>query len=274
MDKKVSVLIGTYNRVNLISRTLDSILNQTYENIEIIVVDDCSSDKTKEVLESYAVQYPDRFKYIVNEKNMGISYNCNRAYEIATGDYFALIGDDDEWSDKDKITKQVKEFSEDNILGIVGTFWKDIKNGNIVREHTPKVDRNPLSQILKGNGVYCGSSVLISRDAWERIGGFDEKVPRGTDSDLFRSIIALGFRTKIIKSFSVNVYVDEHPRMTPQNTLSSRKKTLFSHSYTLYKFKTLYIKHPHSLTIRVYSILLALLSLAKFYIIGDKNDNN
>jgi glycosyltransferase involved in cell wall biosynthesis len=266
----VSILIGTYNREDLIRRCLDSIFNQSYINIEVIVIDDCSSDKTPKVLSEYKLKYPNQFKFLKNKKNMGIAYNSNKAFELSRGDYIALIGDDDEWHDHEKISKQIKAFENNKKLGIVSTYWNDVKNGEIVKRHKPIVDKSPLCQILKGNGIYCGSTVLISKQAWESVNGFDEKVPRGTDSDLFRSIIVKGYATEILEFFSTNVYIDDHLRMTPKNTLSAKKSTLFSHSYTLYKFKDLYIKHPYSLVMRVYSILLALRSLAKFYIIGDK----
>lgn len=242
----VSVLIGSFNRQKLIRRCLDSILNQTYENIEIIVVDDASSDNTTSVLEKYVNDYPNQIQFIRNETNKGIAYNSNLAYSLAKGDYFALIGDDDEWHDQNKIAKQLNVFEKNSKLGIVSTFWNDVKNGQIVKKHEPIIDKDYLGQILRGNGVYCGSTVLISRNAWKSVNGFDESIPRGTDSDLFRSIIAKGYTTEIMEFFSANIYIDDHIRMTPTKSIQAFKKDILSNEICLFKFKEEFKVHKRA----------------------------
>ena len=211
----VSVLIGTYNRSHLLSRCLDSIFNQTHTNIEVIVVDDNSSDKTIEILENYNLKFPSKFKFITNKINKGIAYNSNLAYSMSSGDYLALVGDDDEWFDSKKIEIQLNEFNLNPKLGLVSTYWYDVKNGSIVKQHNPSVSKDPFSQILKGNGVYCGSTVLISKNAWDLVGGFDERMKRGTDSEIFRAIIKKKLETKIVATYTTNVFIDNHSRMTP-----------------------------------------------------------
>ena len=157
----VSVLIGSFNREMLIERCLDSIFLQSHKNIEVIVVDDASTDNTLEVLKRYKKRYPDKFKYIINKTNKGIAYNSNLAYSISEGDYLALIGDDDEWCDKDKIKNQIKVFENDTNIGLVSTWWLDIVENKIVKKHATKIAKDPIPQILIGNGVYYGSSAMI-----------------------------------------------------------------------------------------------------------------
>lgn len=251
----VSVLIGSFNRELLLERCLDSVFSQSYKNIEVIVVDDASTDNTIQVLETYKRKYPDKFKYLKNKQNKGISYNSNLAYSISKGDYIALIGDDDEWCDKDKIRKQITVFEDDNKLGFVSTYWNDIKDGKVIAKHKPVKSKNIYSQILKGNGIYCGSSVVISRKAWESVKGFDERIKKGTDSDLFRSIIVCGFSTKIISFYSTNVYVDDHIRMTPQDSSASKKIALKANFMALYKFRYQYLKHPKAFGYRLLTII-------------------
>ena len=251
----VSVLIGSFNREKLIRRCLDSILNQTYENIEIIVVDDASSDNTISVLEKYVNNYPNQIQFIRNETNKGIAYNSNLSYSLAKGDYFALIGDDDEWHDQNKIAKQLNVFEKNSKLGIVSTFWNDVKNGQILKKHEPIIDKDYLGQILRGNGVYCGSTVLISRNAWKSVNGFDERLTRGTDSELFRSIIKKGFKTHIIPVSTTNVFIDDHFRMTPVNSSVSYKKAISANLYVLRKYFFDYLKKPSVLYIRVLNII-------------------
>ena len=250
----VSVLIGTYNRDNLIYRCLDSILAQNYENIEIIIINDCSTDNTVEVLSEYVHKYPKKIQFFNNKENKGIAYNSNLAYSKSKGKYLALVGDDDEWFDKDKIRKQIEAFNQNRNLGIVSTFWNDVKNSKILKEHKPVVEENYLCQILKGNGVYCGSTVLISKKAWDAVNGFDERVPRGTDSDLFRSIIAKKFKTQILEFISTNVYIDDHPRMTPTKSTKSLKKDIISNEICLEKFYAEFQECKHSKYIRKKSL--------------------
>ena len=86
----VSVVMPTYNRIGLLPRAIDSILNQTYDNFEFIIVDDGSNDGTKELLKTYAQSDP-RIKILTNEKNMGISYSRNRGTDAAKGKYVAIM---------------------------------------------------------------------------------------------------------------------------------------------------------------------------------------
>lgn len=256
---KVSVLIGTYNRCDLLQRCLDSVFNQSHKNIEVIVVNDKSADNTIEVLEKYKKMYTTKFKYINNKINKGIAYNSNLAFSLSTGEYLALIGDDDEWIDTDKIIKQIDVFETNKNVGIVGTYWQDITNGKVIKTHKPFINADPVSQILKRNGVYCGSSVLISRKAWLDVNGFDENMRRGTDSELFRSIILKGYKTTLLQEYTTNVFIDNHPRMTPANSLSSIRKSIATNLYLIKKYIFVYIKHPLAFSTR-------LASTAKLYL--------
>lgn len=245
MNKKVSVLIGTYNREDLLSRNFDSIFTQSYKNIEIIVVDDFSSDNTVQVLQKYAKNYPEQFKYIVNEKNRGISYNCNRAYEVASGDYFALVGDDDYWIDKEKIQKQIDILENDKSIGIVGTWWQEDDTQSIVYKK-PLEPNNWEERMLSGGGVICGSTPLIKKEAWDKAGGFDEKQKRGTDSDLFRRIILSGFKGRILyeNTTSVDTNFNRNRMTSSSDKIKTYQDHIDSMEYNLEKLKSYYDKYP------------------------------
>lgn len=92
---KVSVLVLTYNHASFIGKCLDSILAQNYDNFEIIIGDDSSSDATQEILLNYQTQYPDIIKLSLNKENIGITANCNKLLSLSTGEYVSLIGGDD-----------------------------------------------------------------------------------------------------------------------------------------------------------------------------------
>ncbi len=103
----VNVLIVTYNQENLVKGTLDSVLNQSYENIsKIIVADDGSNDKTPNIIREYASNNPS-IEPVLAKKNKGITYNMNRALKHADGDYISFLDGDDQMYPK-KIEKQVK----------------------------------------------------------------------------------------------------------------------------------------------------------------------
>ena len=109
-DALVSVVIPTYNRAGIIKHCLDTVVKQTYDNLEIIVVDDCSSDNTQEVVMSYN---DDRIIYVRLDKNRRACYARNYGANISHGEYIAFQDSDDTWS-LDKIEKQVKVLEESN----------------------------------------------------------------------------------------------------------------------------------------------------------------
>ena len=94
MNKLVSVNITTFNRAHLLPRCLDSILTQSYKNLEIIIVDDCSTDYTEEVVKKYQAK-DSRIKYFKHEKNMGNAHARNTALKNCSGFYVAFMDDDD-----------------------------------------------------------------------------------------------------------------------------------------------------------------------------------
>lgn len=93
MNKKISVIVAVYNTEKYVERCLNSLLNQTYQNLEIIVVEDDSTDNSKEVLKKYS--HDDKVKLIYNKKNSGLSYSRNVGLENATGSYIGYIDSDD-----------------------------------------------------------------------------------------------------------------------------------------------------------------------------------
>lgn len=107
----ISVIIPTYNREKTILRSVMSVLNQTYKNLELIVVDDCSTDNTKEVVSQIK---DSRFKYYCLERNSGACVARNYGIEKAAGEYIAFNDSDDQWH-KDKLEKQLSFLINNNV---------------------------------------------------------------------------------------------------------------------------------------------------------------
>lgn len=103
---KVSAVIVSYNQAAFISETIESVLSQTYENIEIVVADDGSTDGTQEIISRFVQKHPAKFRVALNAENTGIASNFNRALDLCSGEFIAWLGGDDLWLPS-KIEKQV-----------------------------------------------------------------------------------------------------------------------------------------------------------------------
>lgn len=122
-NEKVSIITPVYNCEKLIGETIECVLNQTYQNWEMLLVDDCSSDNSAEIIQEYA-QKDNRIKYFKLEENSGAAVARNRALEESTGRFIAYLDSDDLWK-KDKLEKQVK-FMLENHYGFTCTDYEKI----------------------------------------------------------------------------------------------------------------------------------------------------
>lgn len=164
---KVSVVVTTFNRVHLLKETLDSILGQTYTDLEVIVVDNCSSDGTAEYLRS--VDDP-RVRWYVNANNGVIAVNRNLGISKAQGVYVAFCDDDDLWL-PDKLSFQMELMERSPVVVLsytnASTFYdnRTLSNRMIRR----RVDRHHFWQLLRGNYI-PNSSVVVRRQVFLDIG--------------------------------------------------------------------------------------------------------
>lgn len=110
MNELVSVIMPSYNTGKFIAESINSVLSQTYNNLELIIVDDCSTDNTDEVVKSFDDK---RIRYFKNEKNSGAAVSRNRALREAKGKWIAFLDSDDLWIE-DKLEKQIKFMRENN----------------------------------------------------------------------------------------------------------------------------------------------------------------
>ena len=251
----ISVIICTRNRRELVVRAVDSVLAQEFVSTEIIVVDDCSEDDTCESLKE---RYRDRIKLVSLEINRRVAYATNRGFNESTGEFIALLGDDDYWNDSKKLVKQLAVFADsDTSLGVVGTWWTEMHQSGDILAREPMEPENWKERLLESGGVICGSTPLIRREAWIAVGGLDERMPRGTDSDLFRGIILAGYEGKIIQEKTTIVDVSHGlTRMTTNRGLSEAKRTAYAHAYLLWKYRGHYIRHPRAMLTRMKSLVL------------------
>lgn len=176
---RVSVIIPAYNCDRYITQAIDSVLNQTYQNWEIIVVDDGSTDNTRQVLSPYL----DLIKYVYQD-NQGAAAARNHACKLAQGEFLAFL-DSDDFFLPEKLEKQVAYLDADPTLGMVQTGWLivDDKGRDIHPvmpwQRSPKLDLETFV-IYK---IVRPSAMMLRREWWERVGGFDSRFPPAEDLD-------------------------------------------------------------------------------------------
>lgn len=182
MNPVVSVLISTYNRAQLLPRAIDSVLSQEFQDFELVIIDDASSDATPEVLDGY--RDDSRFKILRNENNLGLQKSLNVAIAASSGEYLARIDDDDCWSDLSKLGLQVEKMTAQANLGLIGTAYID-EWGK--QASNPLADTDIRDQMLF-RCPFCHSSVLMRKAALDDVGNYDESLPYAEDWDLWMRI--------------------------------------------------------------------------------------
>ena len=219
------------------------------------MVDDCSKDDTYELLKE---RYQHRISLVRLELNRRVAHATNRGFDVSQGEFIALLGDDDFWTDSRKLEKQLAVFDRAGPdLGVVGTWWSEKHQSGDIVAREPKEPDNWKERLLQSGGVICGSTPLIRREAWIAVGGLDERMPRGTDSDLFRNIILEGYAGKLIQENTTMVDVGNGlTRMTTTRGLQEAKRTAHAHAYLLWKYRWHYIRHPRALLVRLRSLVL------------------
>ncbi|OGH97973.1 MAG: hypothetical protein A2104_05240 [Candidatus Melainabacteria bacterium GWF2_32_7] len=179
---KVSVIITTYNRLDYLGYAIESVLNQTYDDLELIIVDDGSTDNTREFVNSY---YDDRIIYHYQE-NKGQNPARNKGMELARGEYIAHLDSDDTWTST-KLEKQVNILENNADIGLVycGTLLIDKQNNNIGTQPMIIHNGNVLDKLLMTNFLYNGSCALFRKECLEKVGLFDESFKRMTDWEFY-----------------------------------------------------------------------------------------
>lgn len=189
MKPLVSIAMGVYNSSKTLENAIDSIVNQTYDNWEFIICDDCSTDNTYSILKRYA-QYDHRFKILHNKKNMGLAAGLNRCLSVANGKYFARM-DDDDISLPDRLSVEVKYLEAHPACDIVGTniIVTDDQKDLGVRQNSYQLTAEAF---LKGSPFFH-PTIVMKTEVLQNLGGYNTHVYRTEDLELWFRLYENGY---------------------------------------------------------------------------------
>ena len=176
---ETSIIIPVYNAEKTINKCLESVLNQTYKNYEVIIINDGSTDKSLDVIKQFfCINSVDDNWYIIDNENQGVSVSRNEGIIKAKGEYIAFLDSDDSWSEE-KLEKQLL-FIKEKKINILGTA---------IRYNDKYCDyiKYNFKDILLSNRL-CTSSVLVKKQLLLKCGLFDEKMSYSEDYRLWLTI--------------------------------------------------------------------------------------
>ena len=176
----ISILMSTFNRKKLLPRAIDSVINQTYNNWELIICDDCSTDNSYQLLENYRKQNS-KIKLIKNEKNIGLTKSLNRLLENVSGNFIARL-DSDDYYHPEKLEKQMHFLEVNKDIDFVGTMGQTMDyDGNFITNNyinnvVPTGNKNTIKKIMLVDGKNCiiAGSPLYHKYIFDKIGKYDE----------------------------------------------------------------------------------------------------
>ncbi|HFD3584761.1 TPA: glycosyltransferase family 2 protein [Enterococcus faecium] len=204
----ISVIIPTFNAEKSIERAVESILNQTYQDFEIIICDDCSSDRTWDILKKISKK-DKRIKIYKNEKNSKSAYTRNKAISKSRGEFIMQL-DDDDYCHEDRMMKQYKFLNSHQNFDFVGSnafLWDfDGIYGTLKAPEVPTI-----TDLLK-TSPFINPSVMFRKSALEKVGGYrvSRDTIRGQDYDLYLRLYAEGLKGYNLQENLVYYYQDKN----------------------------------------------------------------
>jgi glycosyltransferase involved in cell wall biosynthesis len=225
IEALVSVIIPCYNDYKYINEAIRSINNQTYKNVEIIIIDDGSDLQTKEVLKNIFQEN----LTIIYQKNLGPSAARNNGIKSAKGD-FILTLDADDYFEPIFVEKAINCLEKNRKAGLISCWIKILTDEKIVEMFKPA--GGDLKTLIQLNGASAGS-VLFRKKCWQETGGYDEQMTKGYEDWEFNlSVVKAGWDIIIIEDFLFNYRRKKVSRNSEANKL---------HKYELWKY--IYLKH-------------------------------
>lgn len=176
--------MGIYNCADTLSEAIDSIINQTYENWELILCNDASTDETYNVALSYRNKYPNKIILISNEKNQRLASSLNNCLKYVTGDYIARM-DGDDIAVLNRFEKQVEFLNEHQEFDLVGTQMMSFdETGDI---GVVQIGECPNKYSMRFNTPFCHATIMARKEVYDKLNGYtvSKETKRCEDTELW-----------------------------------------------------------------------------------------
>ncbi|WP_297888509.1 glycosyltransferase family 2 protein [Sulfurihydrogenibium sp.] len=231
---KVSVIIPVYNGEKYIKNAVNSVLSQSYDNFEVIIINDNSNDSTEKVIFENFSSLIDSQKiiYFKNDKNMERSYSRNKGFQLSKGDYIFYLDYDDEW-DKDYLKENVSYLENFDIVYSFPRTFID-SEGNVKRVSVKKIPDDVGEIVFSGNIGYPSASGF-KRDSFLK---YDESLNYREDWEIFVRSFLSGLKIKILDNNKVKIR--EHSGRTSRKNIQMLKNTLLIYEKYKDKVPTIY----------------------------------
>lgn len=207
-DKLVSIIMGVYNCEKFVSKCIDSVINQTYENWEFIICDDCSTDNTWEVLEQYQAM-DNRIKIIKSKENKKLAFALNQCLKQCNGKYVARIDADDVCM-RDRLQVQVNFLDSHPEYAVVGTA-ANIYDGERVTSirHLKEV---PTKDDAIFGPTFMHPTIMMRKEVYDDLGGYTvaRRTERGQDWDLWFRFWTKGYKGYNLKKPLIQYHESEN----------------------------------------------------------------
>jgi glycosyltransferase involved in cell wall biosynthesis len=234
----VSIVVPTYNRPALLKKAIQSILAQTFQDFEVIVVDDGLKERAQSVIESFN---DSRIKYIAHLEERGGSAARNTGIKATQGEFTAFLDDDDEWL-PEKLTIQMLEFK--NTLEDVGFCFSGVENilkDKILMTHVPSGIDNYHIRALSYLKGFLTVTLIIKRKVFDVVGFFDEKFPSHQEADLMIRI------TEKFKGLGIDKPLVKVNMISSSNQVGQNiEKSIAGRELILEKYRSEFSKLPHA----------------------------
>lgn len=210
MSDLISIVLPVYNGEEYLEDSLNSVINQTYKNWELLILDDCSKDSTPEIAKKY-VELDKRIKYFRNENNLKLPGNLNKGFSLAQGDYLTWTSDDNMFKE-DALERMLTALKVNDVDLVYASY--QIINEKSEKQHIIYADSKSKEHILGSNVV--GACFMYTRKAYELVGDYDTNLFLVEDHDYWQRMIA------VVNSISISdvlYYYRWH-----ENSLTSTKR--------------------------------------------------
>lgn len=216
-NEKVSIIMGAYNSEKTIARSIESILSQTYQNWELIICDDASTDSTLEIALNYQKENAERITVLKNESNLGLAATLNVCLKYCRGVYIARM-DADDVSLPNRLEKQIAFMKNNSKYDLCGTWLQYIdedSNLGAVIKKNPHPDKYSLHRQIP----FAHATILARKEAFDRLNGYADlpRTVRCEDIDLWYRFYKEGFQGANIEEVLYLVYETEE---------SAKKRTI------------------------------------------------